>query len=393
MERTDSVKSHKRVRAIVRLPLIVTALGAASAGACVILSEPAPSTLPRQAWQWLVEASERWSTPAPDEPNCPLVDVPIMTVEAAKREVRDEFFVVGVELNGETRAYPFNMLSRPDHHVVNDTLGGLSIAVTFCGLCQSPIVFSRRVADKTLTLFVSGELFGENMVMQDVETGSNWPQMLGEAVSGPLEGKSLPQIPAVWTDWKTWHRKHPTTTVLRIDQAVDYYRRDAEDSTSGWEKRYFASLQWGLVREGKARSWPLRDLAPNAAVNDTFAGLHLVIVYESRTATITAFERRIGDAELTFRLETDGLVDRQTGSIWDPATGRAVRGTLAGRRLIRVAGVVSHMRAWRSLYPESEVYVPLDARPAGAQSGFLQPLANHSPAVRSMSVISVPKQL
>ena len=78
-------------------------------------------------------------------------------------DVLDEYYVVGVELDGESRAYPINMLSRPDHHVVNDVLGGQPIAVTWCGLCQSPLVCERRVDGQTLTFFVSGELYGENI--------------------------------------------------------------------------------------------------------------------------------------------------------------------------------------------------------------------------------------
>jgi hypothetical protein len=216
-------------------------------------------------------------------------------------------------------------------------------------------VYARQVEGKTITLFVSGEVYGENMLMKDVETGSDWPQMLGEAIKGPLMGKSLERIPSVWTDWKTWRTEHPATTVLKISQTIDYYRHDPVSSSSSFEKRYFSSLQWGFLRNGKALSWPLRELARQPVVNDSFAGLPLVIVFESRSATITAFERRVGDTELTFRLEADGLIDDQTSSVWDVVSGRAIRGSLAGRRLTPVAGIVSHLRAWRLLHPETEV--------------------------------------
>ena len=253
------------------------------------------------------------------------------------------------------RTYPLNMLSRPDHHVVNDTLGGRPIAVTWCGLCQSPLVYARQVAGKTLTLFVTGHVYIENMVMSDVETKSEWPQMLGEAVGGPLKEQSLERIPSVWSDWKTWRTTHPETTLLKIRQTVDYYRHDPENSTDPFEPKYFANLQWGFVRGGRAVSWPLKELARHPVVNDSFAGLPLVIVFDSDTATIAAFERRVNDAELTFRWKADALVDDQTSSVWDPVSGRAIRGTFAGRRLKPVAGIVSHQRAWRTLHAETEV--------------------------------------
>lgn len=269
--------------------------------------------------------------------------------------MHDEYYVVGVEVEGESRAYPINMLSRPDHHVVDDVLGGQPIAVTWCGLCQSPLVYDRRVDGQTLTLFVSGELHGENMMMKDAETGSEWPQIMGEAVHGPLTGKSLAQIPSVWTDWKTWRTQHPDSTLLKISQSIDYYRHDADPSSPSLENRYFSSLQWGFVRDGQALSWPLKDLAPQSAVNDTFAGVPLVVVFQRRTATITAFNRRLGDTELTFHWGADGLIDDQTGSVWDPVSGRGIRGRHTDRRLTPVSGIVSHRRAWQTQYPRSVV--------------------------------------
>lgn len=347
---------RRDVSVFLKFVLLAPCLAALSLGASIVLTDPAPSTLPDRARQWLRQTAISSPSPPRNAPSPPLFGFPVVSVEDAAAVVRDEDFVVGVELKGQCRAYPLNMLSRPDHHVLDDTLGRQPIAVTWCGLCQSPMVYSRRLARRTLTLFVSGGLHGENMVIKDVETGSVWPQMLGEATSGPLAGESLEQIPSVWTDWKTWRTEHPQTSVVKISQTVDYYRHDPAGSSSGWEGRYFSNLQWGFVRGKKAMSWPLKELARHPAVNDSFAGLPLVIVFDRPTATISAFVRRVGDTEATFRLEADGLVDNQTSSVWDPVTGKAIRGTLAGRRLTPVAGIVSHLRAWRTLHPDSEVH-------------------------------------
>ena len=250
------------------------------------------------------------------------------------------------------RAYPLNMLSRPDRHVLNDTLSGRPIAVTWCGLCQSPLVFDRQADGRTLVFFVPGGLYGENMAIQDVETGSRWAQLLGAAVEGPHAGKSLDQLPAVWTDWKTWRTEHPGTTVLKLSYSIDYYRHDP--SPASLERRYLSSLQWGLVRDGQALSWPFKELARQQVVNDELAGLPLLIVYDPKTSTLTAFERRVGDDVPTFRKVPDGLVDDRTSSVWNPVTGRAIRGPLVGRRLNPVSGVISHLRAWRTFHPASE---------------------------------------
>jgi Protein of unknown function (DUF3179) len=305
-----------------------------------------------------VQISTQWSfPPRTNTAFPPLVNFPVAKAQADDSQVRDEHFVVGVELNGESRAYPLNVLYKLDRHVLDDTVGGQPIAVTWCGLCQSPAVYARQAAGRTLTFFVSGNVRDDNMVMKDVETGSEWPQMLGEAIKGPLAGQSLERIPSVWTDWKSWRSGHPETTVANLIQTVDDYRHDPESlsSPSEKEKRYFSHLQWGFVRGGKALSWPLKELARHPVVNDSFADLPFVIIFDSRSATISAFERRIGDTEPTFRLNADRIIDDQTHSLWDPVTGRAIGGKLAGSRLTPVAGSVSNLKAWRTFHPDSEV--------------------------------------
>src|SRR5262249_25411771 len=138
-------------------------------------------------------------------------------------EIADDEFVLGVEIAGEARAYPLNMMGTPGSEVVNDRLGGQLVAVTFCGLCEAPLVFSRRLDDKTLTFYVSGMVIGSNMVIKDVETRSEWSQLLGRAVAGPLEGKELQQFPSVWVDWKTWRTAHPRTTAIRLVRGSGKY--------------------------------------------------------------------------------------------------------------------------------------------------------------------------
>lgn len=126
----------------------------------------------------------------------PVAGFAIQSAQAAGSAMLAEDFVLGVELDGEARAYAINMMGKPESELLNDTLAGRSIAVTFCGTCQSPLIFSRQVAGQTLTLYVNGELFADNMIMKDVETGTEWAQLTGEAIQGPLKGHRLEQLPA-----------------------------------------------------------------------------------------------------------------------------------------------------------------------------------------------------
>jgi hypothetical protein len=288
-------------------------------------------------------------------PYPPLVDVPTANAHSVEVEVRDEDFVLGVEIAGQARAYPLSMLDTPKRHVLNDSLGGQSIAVTWCGLSQAPVVFSRRVETKELVFYVTGELFGENLLMQDSQTGSNWPQLLARAVAGPLKDEKLDRIPSTWTDWKTWRTEHPDTTILNLPRASEGLRHESAYAGSYRERRYFSTFQWGFAREGKSLSWPFKELVRERVVNDSLAGQALVVVFDTWSSTATAFDRHLGDRVLTFHWTKDGFSDEATGSLWNTITGRATRGTLMGRHLVPVSGVVSQIRAWRILHPESDV--------------------------------------
>jgi hypothetical protein len=297
------------------------------------------------------EARQKLRDPMP-----PIAGIPIMSAEAAGSALLDEDHVLGIDLAGESRAYAINMMAKPETEVLNDTLGGWPIAVTFCSKCQSPLVFSRQVKGEMLTFHLNGELLNENMLMRDVETGSDWVQLTGEAIEGPLKGHRLEQIPMVWTDWKTWRERYPETTLPKLPSLVQDYRHHPLYSAFPDERSLFSDIQWGLARETKARSWPYAHLDRQPVVNDVFAGQPLLLVFDRKTSTVNAYDRRTGDAELTFRWQANQLSDDQTGSIWDPVTGVALTGPLKGYRLTPVAGTISLRSAWQKFHPDGNTW-------------------------------------
>jgi hypothetical protein len=120
--------------------------------------------------------------------------------------------VIGVIVNGEARAYPIQNMYV--HEIVNDTLGGVPIAVTYHWPCDSVAVFDRRVAENILTFRVSGLVYNSNLLMFDEGSESLWSQLLAHAVSGPLADHHLQRINAQLQRWEDWSQLHPNTTVL-----------------------------------------------------------------------------------------------------------------------------------------------------------------------------------
>jgi hypothetical protein len=140
--------------------------------------------------------------------------------------------VIGVVVGEEARAYPIRVLNW--HEVVNDTLGGLPIAVTYHPLCDSVVVFDRRVAGGTLEFGVSGLLWNSNLLMYDRRASpdeeSLWSQLMARAVAGPAatgEGVALRVMPASVTRWDLWLAEHPDTTVVEPDPLLfERYERN-----------------------------------------------------------------------------------------------------------------------------------------------------------------------
>ena len=150
--------------------------------------------------------------------NCiPAADNPEVSNASDATWLEDDDIVFGVEVNGEYRAYPRQIMEVRE--MVNDTLGGRDLGIPYCTLCgAAQAYFTDEVPDGVdrPVLRTSGLLIRSNKVMYDVNTFSVFDTFLGNAVTGPLaeKGIQLKQASVVTTDWGTWKKEHPETTVL-----------------------------------------------------------------------------------------------------------------------------------------------------------------------------------
>ncbi len=129
--------------------------------------------------------------------------------------------VVGVVLGGEARAYPEDIVEW--HEVVDDTVGGVPIAVSYHPLSDAAVVLDRRAADETLEFGHSGLLLDSTQVLYDRgEDGAEslWSPLRREAIAGPAAGTALAVVPSSFVRWEDWHALHPDTTVLARDEAL-----------------------------------------------------------------------------------------------------------------------------------------------------------------------------
>jgi len=210
-------------------------------------------------------------------------------------------------------------------------------------------VYARKVKGRELTFQVSGKLWLHSLVMRDLETGTLWSHILGEAMEGPLKGTKLEVIPSVMTDWKSWKAKHPDTTVTTL-------RRSANRFVRSIYTRHASRFVLGLSIGEASRAWPLNRLQKKSLVHDTFGNIPLVVFFDVPTGTARAFDRRVAGKTLSFTRKGEHLIDDQTKTKWDRLTGKGLHGPLAGKQLQSLPAIISFKDPWKNFHPESTYY-------------------------------------
>ena len=317
----------------------------------------------------------------PGRDGIPPVDEPKpVGQEQAEDFLDDKEPVLVAEAGGQARAYPIQILIW--HEVVNDDLAGRPIAVTFCPLCNSSLVFDRRVEGETLTFGTTGNLRNSDLVMWDRQTESWWQQLTGEAVVGALTGTKLEALPSQTLSWSDFKERYPDGDVLSRDTGHD------RDYGANPYEGYDTADQQPFLLDGEAdRRLPPKErvaaafvgdevavvpfprLARERVVNAEVGGRPLVFLFKPgvRSAldagaindskdvgTAAAFERTLDGRELELRAEGDGFVDREGGSRFD-ITGRAVSGPLEGRRLPQVRHDQQFWFALAAFVPDARI--------------------------------------
>jgi hypothetical protein len=285
--------------------------------------------------------------------------------------------VIAVENGERARAYPVRYLHY--HEIVNDTIGDDPIAVTWCPLCGSAVVYDRRHRGRVLEFGVSGKLADDDLVMYDRGTESEWKQSSGECIAGQFAGDSLSVRPGAMLSWREFRDAHPDGVVLRPPGGESEAASDGDspapiDYDASPYADYFAGEGFGLAAHRGTdgdREWAREDLRPKTAVlgfetGDAALGFPLPRVLDAGGVVRTTVGERpvlvvateagnvhgFADPGIQFTWTEAGLVG--DGTTWDPATGRAAD----GRRLDRLPTRRVFAFAWRDDHGPDAFYDP-----------------------------------
>ena len=346
--------------------------------------EPQLTALCQELQLSLISGSARDGIPAltdPDlvGPDSPLIDFLLPTDR-----------VIGLEINGEYLAFPHNILWW--HEIAN--MNELGLAVTYCPLTGSSMVFQRR-GGEGVEFGVSGLLFKNNLVMYGrpvVETAfseddSLWPQMLGGGFCGPSEGEKLTMVAAIEIEWEDWLALHPDTRLLsgatKFERDYTRYpygdyevesnyltlapienldlRRPPKERILGIP---FVDGQGGIAFPfGALRDAAVGDLAVVHTIlgdgNGGQGGVDPVVVFwDGGAAAAMAFTPGTPTRDLTFEVRNGAFVDVETGTQWS-IEGKGLSGPLAGDQLRTIAeGYVSFWFAFSQFFLNPVLWLP-----------------------------------
>lgn len=291
---------------------------------------------------------------------------------------------LSLEIDGSARFYPLRILTA--HEIVNDEVVGVPYAVTYCPLCNTAVVFDRRVGERTLRFGVSGLLRNSDLVMWDDATVSLWQQIVGEGIVGEFSGTKLTVIPSSMIRWIDFATTHPEGEVLSRNTGLGYaYESNAyvgySDRAAPFAQFFDAELDTRYpalervvgVRIGdSSKAFPFSELASDRVVDDDLGGSPITVWWAPTDAadnfdgsavgsgrsigTGIAFSRQLDGDVLTFEASgSEEFTDLETGSTWS-ILGLATSGPLSGSRLSLVPHQNEFWFAWSAFNADAPVY-------------------------------------
>lgn len=318
----------------------------------------------------------------PPRDGIPSIDDPqFVTPEEAEAWLAANEPVITLEINGDARAYPLQILTW--HEIANDEVGDVPVAVTFCPLCNSALTFDRRLDGQVLEFGTSGLLRHSDLVMYDRTTETLWQQFTGEAIVGDLVGKQLTFLPSALVSFDDFREAHPDGRVL--SRETGYSRPYGENPYAGYDTigqdpflfqgptddRLPAMARVVTVSlDDEDVAYPYTVLEEQGVVNDNVGGQDLVVFFTPGTnsalgAPIIAeaadvgatnvFDPRLDGETLTFLRDGETIVDEQTGSEWN-ILGEAVAGELAGKQLESIVHGDHFWFSWAAFKPDTIIY-------------------------------------
>ncbi|CAG5070656.1 hypothetical protein DYBT9623_03201 [Dyadobacter sp. CECT 9623] len=280
----------------------------------------------------------------------------VLMQHAAANKIDPERLVIGAEVNGEAKAYPIQFIGY--HHQVRDTLGGKPIMVTYCTVCRTGRVFEPVVDGKVDNFRLVG-MDHFNAMFEDEMTGSWWRQANGEAIAGPLKGKTLPELAISQTSLGQWLKLHPQSRIMQPDPVYQAKYDSMSRYESGKNKSLLTradSLPWkekswvvGVQTKDGSKAFDWRRLGKEKVINDQVGSVPVFLVIAGDKKSFFAFERP--DMQERYSIRNDTIFGKNGN--YD-LLGKRLDGL--GQNLARINAYQEYWHSWRTFHPETKQY-------------------------------------
>jgi hypothetical protein len=308
----------------------------------------------------------------PQKDGIPAVDDPrYVSIDEADEWIDPAEAVLVIEIEGEARIYPVQILMW--HEIVNDTVGGVPVAATYCPLCNSGLAFDRRFDGQVLDFGTSGRLRFSNMVMYDRQSETWWQQAEGRGLVGRYAGATLRQVPMLMVPWEDARKRYEQAKV--VSRTTGYSRPYGRNPYTGYDSSAFPFLFRGpeisgdnspmtrvvaVSNNGATEAFTYPVLQEQKVVNVELGGEPIVVIWRPGTASAldsssvsggkdvgsaNGFKALVDGRQLTFVAQRDRVIDEETESVWD-VTGTAVAGRLKGKSLEPIVSVQHFWFSW-----------------------------------------------
>lgn len=270
--------------------------------------------------------------------------------------IKDEDLVIGYKNGNDIRAYSHSILDW--HEIINDNLGDVSLAITYCPLTGTGIGWNRILNDNETTFGVSGLLYNTNLIPFDRQTNSNWSQILNESVNGDLLGTKVDLIPLFETSWKTWKSIYPNTKVVSrntgfqrtygISPYGDYNTNNnlflfpvAKDNRLPLKERVHT-----ILKNSKAKVYQFSIFTTNNVIKDFFEGDEYLIVGNNEFIVSFILDETTSGLNFEYAYNTTEIIlTDNEGNNWN-IFGEAISGPRLGEQL---TSSESFMAFWFSI--------------------------------------------
>ena len=319
---------------------------------------------------WIIPPSEVFDG-GPGKDGIPALDHPEFITSEEASYLEDTELVLGFKSGGSVHAYPHEILDY--HENINDELGGVKIAVTYCPLTGTGIGWDRIINNKETTFGVAGLLYNTNLILYDRETDSNWSQMRLDCVQGKLVGMRAVMYQLVETSWGNWKAMYPNSLVVSRNTGHDrnydefpyrYYKYDNDylifpvnntDNRLPQKERVL-----GIFHGSFKKVYRFEEFGAGIhLIKDIVGGDEIIIVGSNDNAFMVAFYPETTDGH---RLQFEAVQEGQNvimkdieGNQWD-IFGQAVTGPGKGQRLKQPRSFMGYWFAWAAFYPNVLIY-------------------------------------